>query len=72
MLVAGSVIIGRREEGKDDGGPEVAGAVPAVSARDGSTDGAFAPRIRPDHAASSDSQVGRGDNIELRRKPRAI
>ena len=68
MLVAGSVIIGRREEGKDVGSAGTAGNEPAVRAQQAFRDEADVPLTE---GVSSDSEVGHGDSIELRRKPNA-
>ena len=69
MLVAGSVIIGRREEAKDVGSAGTAGTEPAVGAQQGFRDEAEVP-LTGAEGVSSDSEVGRGDSIELRRKPK--
>lgn len=70
MLVAGSVIIGRREEGKEVGTAGTAGTAgnePAVGAQQGFRDEGGAP-LAGAGGMSSDSEVGGGDSIELRRK----
>lgn len=67
MLVAGSVIIGRREEGKEVGTAGTAGNEPAVGAQQGFRDEGGAP-LAGAGGMSSDSEVGGGDSIELRRK----
>lgn len=69
MLVAGSVIIGRREESKETGNAGTAGAEPAVVTSNGFSDGADVP-LTSRMSVGSDSDAGRGDSVELRRKPR--
>lgn len=65
MLVAGSVIIGRREEGKDVGSAGTAGSEPAVFRDEADTP------LTGAEGVSSDSEVSRGtESIELRRKTR--
>lgn len=59
MLVTGSVIIGRREEGKD------AGNDPAAGSQGGFRDETEVPLAE---GVSSDAEVSRGESIELRRK----
>ena len=69
FLVAGSVIIGRRDEGKDVGAAGTAGAEPAVTSTGRFSDEADAP-LTGRASMSSDSDAGNGESIELRRKPR--
>lgn len=66
MLVAGSVIIGRREEGKELGNAGTAGTKPG---QQNFRDEVSAPLTG--EGVSSDTEVGREDSIELRRKPKA-
>ena len=68
FLVAGSVIIGRREEGKDVGVAGTAGSEPAVAAQEGFRDEPDAPLAPADSAAGSDAAAYK-DSIELERKP---
>lgn len=70
MLVAGSVIIGRREEGKDAGSTGTVGNEPTGGAQAGFQDGAEVPLTRAE-GVSSDSDIGHGESIELRRKTRS-
>lgn len=68
MLVAGSVIIGRREEGQDVGAAGTAGAesTVAVSLQDGFRDEPDAPLAGVGSASGDEFR----DSIELDRKPK--
>jgi len=69
FLVAGSVIIGRREEGKETGTAGTAGAEPAVAVPDAFQDEPDAPPAPAEGVKGAD--VGDySDSIELKRKPR--
>lgn len=64
MLVAGSVIIGRREEAKDTGSAGTAGAEPTVTAPDSSESTPFADD--PDAPLDGNHQdQGFKDTLEL-------
>ncbi|GAB7346756.1 hypothetical protein MBLNU459_g1860t1 [Dothideomycetes sp. NU459] len=64
MLVAGSVIIGRREEGKDAGNAGTAGAEPRVAAGEGRDDALFVDE--PDAPlAKAGKQSDYRDSVEL-------
>ena len=69
MLVAGSVIIGRREEGKEAGSARTSGTEPTQGGSKGFRDAADAP-LAAAEGMSSDSELNRGESIELRRKPK--
>lgn len=69
MLVAGSVIIGRREEGKEAGSAETAGDKPATGGLQGFRDTANAP-LNGSKGVSSGSEISREVSVELKRKPK--
>ena len=69
LLVAGSVIIGRREEGKDVGAAGAAGSEPAVAAQEGFHDEPDAP-LGAAATGSEDHDASHKDSIELERKPK--
>lgn len=69
FLVAGSVIIGRREEGKEVGSAGTAGSEPAVAAQEGFRDEPDAPLADASGTGEVDSTVYK-DSIELERKPK--
>ena len=65
MLVAGSVIIGRREEGSNAG---AAGRESVIAAQDDLKRDAKSTRARVE-GTSSDSDLGHGDSMRVKHKP---
>lgn len=66
MLVAGSVIIGRREEGKDVGAAGTAGSEPAVGAQYSDEPDAPPPSVgSPKDISARDAAYEDSDEIEL-------
>jgi len=72
FLVAGSVIIGRREEGKEVGAASTAGAEPTVVAQDAFfQDDPDAPHALAEGVAINEAEAYK-DSIELERKPKTL
>lgn len=71
MLVAGSVIIGRREEGKDVGAAGTAGSEPTVGAQYVDEPDAPPPSVgSPEDISARDAAYEDSDEIEM--EPRTV